>query len=92
MTFKGYQLSTKYCWVDNTPVKMYFISGMPFTFDALEKDEKEDQWILAECAINPEFTMEYIYQASDYLITEELHPLLFDVPVLNPELLPDESV
>ena len=92
MSFKGYELETKYCWVDHTPVKMYFIAGMPFTFDSLEKDEKENQWVLAECALNPEFTLDYIYSASDYLIMEEAHPLLFDVPVLNPELLPDESV
>lgn len=92
MSFKGYEITSNYCWVDNEPVKMYFIAGMPFTFDALEKPEKEDKWILAECALNPEFTMDYIYKASDYLIAEELHPLLFDVLLVNPDLLPDESV
>lgn len=92
MTFKGYVITHKHCWVDNEPVKMFFIEGMPFTFDTLEKEDKENKWILAECAINPEFTMDYMYKASEYLIEEELHPLLFDVPLLNPELLPDESV
>ena len=72
MSFKGCEVTTKYC-CDNTPVKMYFIAGMPFTFDSLEKEDKENQWILAECATNPEFTMEYMYQASDYLIAEEVH-------------------
>ena len=92
MAFAGYEIHMLHCFCDNVPVKMYFISGIPFTFDSLEDHEKQDKWILSECAVNPEFTMEYIYQASDYLIAEEVHPLLFDVQVLNPELLPDDSV
>ena len=92
MAFAGYEITTSYCFVDNVPVKMYFIAGMPFTFDSLEKEQKEDKWILSECALNPEFSMEYMYQASDYLISEECHPLLFEVEVSNPELMPDDSL
>ena len=92
MAFAGYEISTSYCFVDNVPVKMYFIAGMPFTFDSLEKEQKEDKWILSECALNPEFSMEYMYQASDYLISEECHPLLFEVEVSNPEFMPDDSL
>ena len=92
MAFAGYELETKYCFCDSVPVKMYFIAGMPFTFDALENEQKQDKWILSECAVNPEFTMEYIYQASDYLIAEECHPMLFEVEVRNPELMPDDPV
>ena len=92
MAFAGYEITTSHCFVDNVPVKMYFIAGMPFTFDSLEKEQKEDKWILSECALNPEFSMEYMYQASDYLISEECHPLLFEVEVSNPELMPDDSL
>tara|TARA_Y100000004_G_scaffold148262_1_gene169704 strand:- start:367 stop:642 length:276 start_codon:yes stop_codon:yes gene_type:complete len=89
---KGYEIESKYMFVDSKVVKMYLIGGIPFSFDALEKEEEEDKWILSEAAINPEFTMEQVYKSSDYLIAEELHPLLFDVPVINPELMPDESL
>ena len=92
MAFEGYELKTKYCFLDCIPVKMYFIAGMPFTFDSLEDEEKQDKWILLDCASNPEFTMEYVYKASDYLIEEECHPMLFEIDVKNPELLPDDSV
>ena len=92
MAFAGYEITTSHCFVDNVPVKMYFIAGMPFTFDSLEKEQKEDKWILSECALNPEFSMEYMYQASDYLISEECHPLLFEVEVSNPEFMPDDSL
>ena len=92
MAFAGYEISTMHCFVDNVPVKMYFIAGMPFTFDTLEDDQKQDKWILSECALNPEFTMEYMYRASDYLISEECNPLLFEVEVCNPDLMPDDSV
>jgi|TARA_R100000027_G_C2229844_1_gene88789 hypothetical protein len=92
MKFKGYEVKSSYCWVDSKPVRMYFIENVPFTFDALEKEDEENKWVLAECAVNPEFTMDQIFKYSDYLIAEEMHPMLFEVPLVNPELLPDESV
>ncbi len=92
MAFGGYELKTKYCFLDCIPVKMYCVEGMPFAFDVLEKEEKVDKWILFECAINQEYTMEDIFKYSDYLIAEECHPMLFEIDVKNPELLPDDSV
>ena len=65
---------------------------MPFAFDVLEEDEKEDKWILSEAALNPEYTMDDIFRFSDYLIAEECHPVLFELDLVNPEVLPDEPV
>lgn len=70
---------------------MYFIEGMPFTFDTIEKEELDDLWVNAEAAINNEYTLEQVDNASSYLIDEECHPCLFDVEVMNPELLPDDT-
>ena len=70
---------------------MYFIEGMPFTYDTIEKEEQEDVWIKSEAALNPEFTWEQVDKSSDYLICEELHPCLFVVDVKNPELMPDDT-
>ena len=84
-----FTISRQHCFVDNEPVMMYFIQGMPFSFDVLEKEDKEDKWILSECAINQEYTLEDIFKFSDYLIAEECHPVLFELDLINPELIPE---
>ncbi len=84
-----FTISRQHCFVDNEPVMMYFIQGMPFAFDVLEKEDKEDKWILSECAINQEYTLEDIFKFSDYLIAEECHPVLFELDLINPELIPE---
>lgn len=92
MSVFRYTISRKHVFVDNEPVLMYYIENIPFAFDVLEKEQKEDKWILAEAAINPEYTMEDIFNFSDYLIAEECHPVLFELDLVNPEVLPDEPV
>ena len=90
-TYK-YTISRKHFFVDNEPVLMYYIENMPFAFDVLEREQKEDKWILSEAAINPEYSLEDIFRYSDYLIAEEVHPVLFELDLVNPEVLPDEHV
>jgi len=90
-TFK-YTISRRYVFVDNEPVLMYYIESIPFAFDVLEREEKEDKWILSEAALNQEYTLEDIFRYSDYLIAEECHPVLFELDLVNPEVLPDEPV
>tara|TARA_B100000925_G_C21973466_1_gene458960 strand:- start:758 stop:1054 length:297 start_codon:yes stop_codon:yes gene_type:complete len=97
MSFQGYELSSKYVFCTfpenyQTIVKMYFIEGMPFAYDSIEKEELEDKWVLSEAAINPEFTWDQIDRSSDYLIAEELHPCLFPIEMRNPELMPDDTL
>lgn len=87
-----YTITRKHVFVDNEPVLMYYIENIPFAFDLLENDQKQDKWILSEAAINQEYTMEDIFRYSDYLIAEECHPVLFELDLVNPENLPDESV
>jgi hypothetical protein len=87
-----YTITRKHVFIDNEPVLMYYIENMPFAFDILEECDKHDKWILAEAAINPEYTLDDIFRFSDYLIAEECHPVLFELPLVNPEILPDESV
>ena len=86
MAFKGYDLASKYVYLyfdeaRSSVVRMWFINGMPFTFDSLEKEELENPWNQGEAALNPEFTLEQVEKVSSYLMEEELHPLLFEVPV-----------
>jgi hypothetical protein len=74
------------------PVRMFFINEMPFAMDPLEDIEKQDKWILSECAINPEYTLDDMLKWSDYLISEECHPVLFELNLVTKEGLPDESI
>ena len=87
-----YTLEKKHVFVDNEPVLMYFVESIPFAFDVLEREQKQDKWILSEAAINPEYTLDDIFRYSDYLIAEECHPVLFELDLVNPEILPDEPV
>ena len=73
-------------------VKMYFINGMPFTFDELEDGEGYSQEIIKEAKkYNKSYTPEDLYKYSFYLIDEEMHPMLFPVSLENPEDMPDGS-
>jgi len=87
----GYQyiISRKYAFVDNEPVLMYYINEIPFSFDTLEREQKQDKWILSEAAINDEYTLEDILRYSEYLLAEECHPVLFELDLVNPELIPE---
>ena len=68
---------------------MYKRQDIPFAFDGLEHHQKQDKWILTECAINPEYTLEDILRWGDYLMEEECHPVLFELDLLNREILPE---
>ena len=91
MSFK-YHVDKRHVFVDNQPVLMYFIQEIPFAMDELTLQQKQDKWILSEAAINPEYTLQDIVRWSDYLIAEECHPVIFDLDIVNPEVLPDESI
>ena len=85
------KIETKYCWLNDTTnlVLMYFIQGIPFTFDECE-DWFYDYDIIDEANNQPQYDMEILYRCSSYLIAEECHPMLFDMELENPELLPVE--
>ena len=84
-----YTISKRHVFVAKEPVKMYFVNDMPFAFDALENHQKQDKWILTECAINPEYELEDILRWGDYLMEEECHPVLFELDLVNREILPE---
>ena len=84
-----YTINRKHCFVDNEPVLMYFIENMPFAFDVLDKIDREDKWILAEAAIHEEYTLKDVIRSSEYLLQEECHPVIFELELENPELIPE---
>tara|TARA_B100000902_G_scaffold222423_1_gene211359 strand:+ start:1021 stop:1296 length:276 start_codon:yes stop_codon:yes gene_type:complete len=85
---RPYRISRKYVFLDKEPVLLYYIEDVPFAFDSLEREEKQEKWVLIECAMNPEYTLQDILRAGDYLQLEECHPVFFELDLYNPEVLP----
>jgi hypothetical protein len=69
---------------------MFFINGIPFTFDDIPFIMQQDPYVQIEAENNYGYTSEDMYRWSNYLIDEECHPLLFDLQIENPEELPKD--
>ena len=70
---------------------MYFINGVPFTFDELEDlDDEEINSIRSRVIADNEtkYNTEDLYNHYSYLMEEECHPLAFELELENPEMLP----
>ena len=87
-----YEICKRYCFVDSLPVKILFVNEMPFAMDPLEDFEKNDKWVMSECALNPTYTLDEMLKWSEYLIEEECHPVLFELELVTKEGLHDESI
>ena len=55
-------------------VKMWFINGKAFTFEEIDNPSIE---LKEECQNKLQYTMDDMYRISQYLIMEELHPIVF---------------
>ncbi len=67
---------------------MYSINGVPYTFDDVEESLYYDSDIIEWANENGNYTLDDMYRWSSYLINELCHPLLFELELENPELLP----
>jgi hypothetical protein len=72
-------------------VRMYFIQGMPYTFDELPQIVQDHPSVQAEALGNRDFDDEDLYVWSNYLIMEQVHPLMFELELENPDLLPQDD-
>ncbi len=61
---------------------------MPFTFDELPELARTNPSVIQLANSYPRLTAEDMYRASMYLISEQCHPMLFELELENPELLP----
>lgn len=89
----GYKLSSNYRWyiVPKEPsslAKVYYIEGIPYDIDRLEKEDHPDAVIEANANIG--LKADDIFKKSDYLIAEMMHPLLFELDLENPDELPTD--
>ena len=85
-----YRIDARYCWYNRGTqlVLMYFINQVPFTFDDVPDSYIYDPEILELADNERRFEPEDLYKSSFYLIDEECHPMLFEVELENPEMMP----
>ncbi len=87
-----YHIDTKYAWYDHhegsTLILLYFIQNVPFTFDELPEIAKSHPEVVTLADQEKRWEPEELYKSSMYLMAEECHPLMFDLELENPELLP----
>lgn len=85
-----YRIDASYTWYNRKKqiVLMYFINQIPFTFDELPDHAQEDLELIHLANNEKEYEPEDLYQASYYLMLEECHPLMFELELENPEMLP----
>jgi hypothetical protein len=85
-----YRIDAKYVWYDRGTkiVLMYFIQNIPFTFDDVPDDGLFDLDLIKLADDQKRWEPEELYQTSFYLIDEECHPMLFELDLENPEIMP----
>ena len=87
-----YQLETEYAWYDTQEgskvILVYLIQNVPFTFDELPEIARNLPEVEQTANGNKRWSTEEMYKASMYLMAEECHPMMYELEIENPELLP----
>ena len=85
-----YRIDARYVWYNKGTmiVLMYFINQVPFTFDDVPESYIYDPEILELADNERRFEPVDLYLSSYYLMLEECHPLMFEVDLENPEMMP----
>jgi len=86
-----YTLSQSYCFYMGMVVRMYFIQGIPYTFDELPQIVQDHPAVQTEALQGKDWDDEEMFKWSSYLVDEEAHPLMFEIEVNDPELLPKDD-
>ena len=96
-----YTIDSTYCWYSDWVNKherivlMYFINGIPFTFDELEdldKTEADLPMIKTIADLEKRYNTDELYKYYAYLMYEEMHTMVFPIELENPEDLPPDFV
>jgi len=69
-------------------VLVYFLNGMPFVYDDVPEVDKDDPYVKAIADSEDPIDIEQLTRNSEYLMLEELHPLLFPVELDEVSVLP----
>ena len=60
-------------------VLVYFLNGMPFVYDDIHEEDKTDPYVKAIADSEPALDVEELTRNSEYLMMEEMHPMLFPI-------------
>jgi len=82
-----YTLSQSYVFYMGEVVRMYFIQGLPYTFDELPQIIQDHPSVQTEALSHRDYDDEEMFKISNYLIMEEMHPLMFEVEIENPRII-----
>jgi hypothetical protein len=90
-----YNLSLEYRWYvqPNTQsqiIKVFKINNIPYAFDYLTRIEADNPDVYRQANQKRKITPDDLFRGSYYLSAEEAHPLLFDLKIDKPELLPTD--
>ena len=88
----NYRIDTEYAWYDTQEgskiIFVYMIQNVPFTFDELPEIARNLPEVVQTADENKRWSSEEMYKSSIYLMMEECHPMLYELEIENPELLP----
>ena len=88
----NYRIDTEYAWYDTQEgskvILVYMIQNVPFTFDELPEIARNLPEVVQTADGNKRWSSEEMYKSSIYLMMEECHPMLHELEIENPELMP----
>ena len=88
----NYRIDTEYAWYDTQEgskiIFVYMIQNVPFTFDELPEIARNLPEVVQTADGNKRWSSEEMYRSSIYLMMEECHPMLHELEIENPELMP----
>jgi hypothetical protein len=84
-----YQVRSEYRFVDTVGIVLvYTVNGMEFVYDDISEEELMDPMVQAVASCEPVLSIETITRNSEYLMMEEMHPLLFPIELDSQSVLP----
>jgi hypothetical protein len=71
-------------------IKVYKINGISYSYDKIPRIGQDDPELISTANKNKGLNDENLFYGSYYLIEEMMHPLLFNLDIDYPELLPSD--
>tara|TARA_B100000029_G_scaffold415587_1_gene419469 strand:- start:690 stop:956 length:267 start_codon:yes stop_codon:yes gene_type:complete len=73
------RITHNYCYLNEEIVDMWYIQGIPFTFEELPVAVQQLEEVGLDAEKNQSYTLQDMYRLSGYLVEEECHPILYDL-------------
>jgi hypothetical protein len=88
MSYK-YKLRKEIRYVEHVGLaEVYCLDGMPFLYDELDELHNYDAGLIERASVHPLVSIEELTRNSEYLIMEECHPLIYEIPCDEQSIYP----